>query len=34
MPEDMSKAEREACDQSLDEMYFGQVRKNMLKAQL
>jgi len=29
MPEDMSKAEREACEQSLDEMYFGRGRKNM-----
>jgi len=34
MAEDMSKADREAREKSLDEMYFGQARKDMLKAQL
>jgi large subunit ribosomal protein L23 len=32
--EDMSTADREAREKSLDEMYFGQARKDMLKAQL
>jgi large subunit ribosomal protein L23 len=34
MLEDMSKADREAREASLDEMHFGQTRKDMLKAQL
>ena len=34
MTEDMTKADREAREKSLDEMYFGRVRRDMLKAQL
>jgi large subunit ribosomal protein L23 len=34
MLEDMSTADREARKKSLDEMYFGRARKDMLKAQL
>ena len=34
MAEDMSKADREAREGSLDELYFGRARKDMLKVQL
>ena len=34
MAEDMTKADRSEREKSLDEMYFGRVRRDMLKAQL
>jgi large subunit ribosomal protein L23 len=34
MPEDMSKADREAREQSLDQLYHIRARKDLLKAQL
>ena len=34
MPEDMSKADREAREESLDQLYHIRARKDLLKAQL
>ena len=34
MPEDMSEADREARERSLDELYHTRARKDLLKVQL